>query len=131
MAEEKEKPRGFVLGEKATIFADPTSDFVVTSHKEPVEATKVTKRMAEALKAGAIVEVKDYTPPKKAKEKTEDLSPEEKAKQEKEALVKKLTDMTPEDRLKYYKEKFDVDKKDEEAFIAMKPKAQVKFLTEE
>jgi hypothetical protein len=123
----------------ATVFADTGSGVTVTSHTVPVKVTKITKRIAEGIKGGAIREVPEDEAlaaiEKAEKAKTDAATSDKKkagkgGKGKEETLADKLTKMKPEERLAYYKENYEVSAEDEKTFLAMKAEEQVAFLQE-
>lgn len=149
------------LGEKATVFVDPATKLEVTSHTNPVEVPRMTKRIREALNGRHLIEVSESDISEETKSQARSLKEKNeeetnkilgisetstdtkvvkgkgkgnkgKVKEAELSQEDKLKAMTPEQRLSYYKEEYEkVTEADAIVFKALSDEEQVAFLLDE
>lgn len=137
--------RYFILNNKvASMFYCSASKLCVTTHKveEAVGTDRVSKKTMEAVKAGGLREVspEELEAAKKKAAKSSkgskatppaDTDPNAGGTPPADDLATKLSAMTDEELLAYYKENFTVTKSDLEEFKKMSTKDKVDFLLED
>jgi hypothetical protein len=129
--------RYFILNNPvASMFYCSGSKLCVTTHKveEAVGTEKVSKKTIEAIKGGGLREVSEdeiEAAKKKAAKAAGSKTVAPKAPDPVDDLEAKLTAMTEEQLLAYYKENFKTTKSDVEEFNKMTTEEKVSFLIED